>query len=160
MWLSWITPPNFQTAPASSLIHKNGNPLSIYHHPSETPCSSIFQGGDRLFSIYHLIFIYHRLKWTCLHINISWYVNRSFNRGYFWFQGGKLQFHRLETKCFAAWNSLFQALKPIVSRHETLCFAICSKKAMPRNQRFLLENHSLNSATRALLTSIFSLIPE
>lgn len=30
--------------------------------PSETPCSSSFQGGDRLFSIYHLIFIYHRLK--------------------------------------------------------------------------------------------------
>ena len=57
-------------------------------------------------------------------------------------------------------NCLFQALKPIVSRHETLCFAICSKKAMSRNQRFLLENHSLNSATRALLTSIFSLIPE
>ena len=48
-------PPNFQTAPASSLIHKNGNPLSIYHHPSETPCSSSFQGGDRLFSTYHLI---------------------------------------------------------------------------------------------------------
>ena len=27
----------------------------IYHHPSETPCSSSFQGGDRLFSTYHLI---------------------------------------------------------------------------------------------------------
>lgn len=27
----------------------------IYHHPSEMPCSSSFQGGDRLFSTYHLI---------------------------------------------------------------------------------------------------------
>ena len=86
----------------------------------------------------------------------------------------KLLFLLLGTKVSSAWNfsfkglkqsvllhdCLFQALKPIVSRHETLCFAICSKKAMPRNQRFLLEIHSLNSATRALLTSIFSLIPE
>ncbi len=46
-------------------------------------------------------------------------------------------------------------------RHShTMSAYICSKKAMSRNQRFLLENHSLNSATRALLTSIFSLIPE
>lgn len=67
------------------------------------------------------------------------------HRGNFSFKPLKLQFPLMETK---------------VSRLETLCFAICSKKAMLRNQRFLLENHSLNSATRALLTSIFSLIPE
>lgn len=65
-----------------------------------------------------------------------------------------------DTFGFKAGNCSFIGLKQSVSRHETLCFAICSKKAMPRNQRFLLENHSLNSATRALLTSIFSLIPE
>ena len=78
----------------------------------------------------------------------------------FGFQGLKQSVLPHETACFSPRNEVFQALKPIVSRHETLCFAICSKKAMSRNQRFLLENHSLNSATRALLTSIFSLIPE
>lgn len=28
-------------------IHKNKNPLSTYHHPSRTPCSSYLQSGDR-----------------------------------------------------------------------------------------------------------------
>lgn len=39
----------------SNFPYVKWNPLSIYHHPSETHCSSSFQGGDRLFSTYHLI---------------------------------------------------------------------------------------------------------
>ena len=41
-------PPNFQTAPASSLIHKNGNPLSIYHHSVNTMNKEFQNDGDRL----------------------------------------------------------------------------------------------------------------
>ena len=48
MWLSWIKSPNFQTAPASSLIHKNENPLSIYHHSVNTMNKEFQNDGDRL----------------------------------------------------------------------------------------------------------------
>ena len=41
-------PPNFQTAPASSLIHKNGNHLSIYHHSVNTMNKEFQNDGDRL----------------------------------------------------------------------------------------------------------------
>jgi len=63
-------------------IDKNENPLSTYHHPSETPCSSHLQSGDRLLLTYHPI--YHLSPsdiGQSLHINISLPVNRSFNKG-------------------------------------------------------------------------------
>jgi len=40
----------------SSSYVKNKNPLSTYHLPSETACSSYIQNGDRLSLTYHLIY--------------------------------------------------------------------------------------------------------
>ena len=40
----------------SSSYVKNKNPLSTYHRPSETACSSYIQNGDRLSLTYHLIY--------------------------------------------------------------------------------------------------------
>lgn len=66
------------------------NPLSTYHHHSETPYSSHLQNGDRLSTTYHLI--YHLSpprQRQCRHTNQSPRANRSINRGQLQFQGRK-----------------------------------------------------------------------
>ena len=42
-----------------SIIYKSENPLSTYHHHSETPYSSHLQNGDRLSTTYHRSITYH-----------------------------------------------------------------------------------------------------